>query len=217
MDPPDINSGVLFTDARSRFLLNCTAVVAALKTLWILGALDNSKALTPLGRQMASFPVEPNLACIILASNTHGCTSEVVDIVSLISSSSNLFLDITDQRDAIADARSKFRHPSGDHLTMLNALRAYQEMAQSESKGSRRDWCRQHFLNERTLTEALKIRDQLRLTCQRAKLDWRGSKKDSEEAVMRSFTAGLIQNSALLQPDGTYKQLMGHSVSSIPS
>ncbi|KIM57942.1 hypothetical protein SCLCIDRAFT_1114768 [Scleroderma citrinum Foug A] len=195
MDPPDINS-----------------VVAALKTLWILGALDNSKALTPLGRQMASFPVEPNLACIILASNTHGCTSEVVDIVSLISSSSNLFLDITDQRDAIADARSKFRHPSGDHLTMLNALRAYQEMAQSESKGSRRDWCRQHFLNERTLTEALKIRDQLRLTCQRAKLDWRGSKKDSEEAVMRSFTAGLIQNSALLQPDGTYKQLMGHSV-----
>ncbi|KAL4081373.1 P-loop containing nucleoside triphosphate hydrolase protein [Scleroderma yunnanense] len=195
MDPPDINS-----------------VVAALKALWILGALDNSKALTPIGRQMASFPVEPYLARIILASNTHGCTSEVIDIVSLISSSSNLFLDISDQRDAIADARSKFRHPSGDHLTMLNALRAYQEMAETESKGSRRDWCRQHFLNERTFTEALKIRDQLRLTCQRVKLDWKASKKDSEESVLRSFTTGLVQNSALLQPDGTYKQLMGHSV-----
>ncbi|KAG6334332.1 hypothetical protein ID866_4756 [Astraeus odoratus] len=195
MDPPDISS-----------------VGAALKTLWILGALDNTKELTPLGRQMASFPVEPYLARIILASNTHGCTSDVIDIVSLISSSSKLFIDVSDQRDAIADARSKFRHPSGDHLTMLNALRAYQEMAETENKGSRRDWCRQHFLNERTFKEALKIRDQLRQTCERVGLDWRASRKDSEEPVLRSFTSGLVQHSALLQPDGTYKQLIGHSV-----
>ncbi|KAI6127373.1 P-loop containing nucleoside triphosphate hydrolase protein [Pisolithus croceorrhizus] len=195
MDPPDINS-----------------VTAALKTLWILGALDNFNGLTPLGRQMASFPVEPYLARIILASNAHGCTSEVIDIVSLLSSSSSLFLDITDQRDAIANARSKFRHASGDHLTMLNAFRAYQEMAETENKSSRKEWCKQHFLNERTIAEALKIRDQLRSTCGRVGLDWRASKKDIEEPVLRSFTVGLIQQSALLQPDGSYKQLMGHSV-----
>ncbi|KAI6152416.1 P-loop containing nucleoside triphosphate hydrolase protein [Pisolithus tinctorius] len=195
MDPPDINS-----------------VVAALKTLWILGALDDSKTLTPLGRQMASFPVEPYLARIILASSTHECTSEVIDIVSMISSSSKLFLDISDQRDAIASARSKFRHPSGDHLTILNTLRAYQEMAETENKSSRKEWCKQHFLNERTFTEALKIRDQLRVTCGRVGLDWRASKKDSEDPVLRSFTVGLVQQSALLQPDGSYKQLMGRSV-----
>lgn len=195
MDPPDINS-----------------VIAALKTLWILGALDNSKKLTSLGKQMASFPVEPYLARIILASSTHECTSEVIDIVSMISSSSKLFLDISDQRDAIASARSKFRHPSGDHLTILNTLRAYQEMAETENKSSRKEWCKQHFLNERTFTEALKIRDQLRVTCGRVGLDWRASKKDSEDPVLRSFTVGLVQQSALLQPDGSYKQLMGRSV-----
>ncbi|KAF9236191.1 P-loop containing nucleoside triphosphate hydrolase protein [Melanogaster broomeanus] len=195
MDPPDINS-----------------VISALKTLWVLGALDNSKSLTALGRQMASFPVDPYLARIILASKTHGCTSEIIDIVSLLSSSSKLFLDVSDQRDAIADARRKFRHPSGDHLTMLNALRSYQEIASSESKGARKEWCRQHFVNERTFTEALKIRDQLRLTSQRVGLDWRASSKDMEEAVLRCFTAGLVQQSALLQPDGSYKQLMGQTV-----
>ncbi|KIJ69827.1 hypothetical protein HYDPIDRAFT_104459 [Hydnomerulius pinastri MD-312] len=195
MDPPDVNS-----------------VISALKTLWLLGALDNSKALTSLGREMASFPTEPYLARIILASKLHNCTSEIIDIVSLLSSSSKLFLDISDQRDVISDARRKFIHPSGDHLTMLNALRAYQEIASSESKGARKEWCRQHFVNERTFTESLKIRDQLRVTCQRVGLDWRASRKDSEEPVLRCFTAGLVQQSALLQPDGSYKQLMGQAV-----
>jgi len=161
---------------------------------------------------MASFPIDPYLARIILASKTHCCTSEVIDIVSLISSSSNLFLDISDQRDAIADARRKFRHPSGDHLTKLNALRSYQEIAASESKSERREWCRKHYLNERTFTEALKIRDQLRVACERVGLDWRTSRSDMEEPVLRCFTSGLMQQSALLQPDGSYKQLMGQFV-----
>lgn len=158
---------------------------------------------------MATFPIEPYLACVILASKMHGCTSEVIDIVALLSSSSKLFLDISDQRDAIADARRKFRHPSGDHLTMLNAFRSYQEIAANESKGERKEWCRKHYLNERTFTEALKIRDQLRVTCQRVGLDWRTSRSDMEEPVLRCFTTGLMQQSALLQPDGSYKQLMG--------
>lgn len=161
---------------------------------------------------MATFPVEPYLARIILESRVHGCSFEVVDIVSLLSSSSNLFLDLSEQRDAIADARRKFRHPSGDHLTMLNALRSYQEIAANEIKSGRKEWCRKHYLNERTFTEALKIRDQLRVTCQRVGLDWRTSRSDMEEPILRCFTAGLMQQSALLQPDGSYKQLMGQFV-----
>ncbi|KAH7926795.1 P-loop containing nucleoside triphosphate hydrolase protein [Leucogyrophana mollusca] len=188
------------------------AIYSALKTLWLLGALDNAKSLTVLGRQMASFPVEPYLARIILASGEHGCASEVIDIVSLISSSSKLFVDISEQRDAISDARRKFRHPSGDHMTMLNALRSYQNVAAAESKIGRKEWCRQHFINERTFVEALKIRDQLRLTCGRLGVDWRSTRADNEEPVLRCFVAGLVQQSAFLQPDGSYKQIIGQSV-----
>ncbi|KAG6373740.1 P-loop containing nucleoside triphosphate hydrolase protein [Boletus reticuloceps] len=195
MDPPDI-----------------VYAMSALKSLWLLGALDNSKTLTTLGRQMATFPIEPYLARIILTSKTHGCAVEVIDIVSLLSSSSKLFLDVSDQRDAITDARRKFRHPSGDHFTMLNAFRSYQEIAASESKSERKAWCRKHYLNERTFTEALKIRDQLRVICRRVDLDWRASRSDIEEPVLRCFTAGLMQQSAMLQPDGSYKQLMGQLV-----
>lgn len=161
---------------------------------------------------MAAFPLESHLARIVIASQNYGCTLEILDIVSVLASSSKLFVDSTDQREASVEARRKFRHPSGDHMTFLNALRAYEEIAGVESKGGRREWCRQQFISERTLKEAAEIREQLRTTCERLKIDWRVTKPDSDEPVMRSLVHGLVQHSALLQPDGSYKQTMGQTV-----
>ncbi|KII90512.1 hypothetical protein PLICRDRAFT_39073 [Plicaturopsis crispa FD-325 SS-3] len=186
-------------------------IISALKTLWILGALDNSKALTKVGRDMAAFPLEPNHARAILASKDEGCTSEVLDIVSVLSASSKLFFDTTDQRDAATETRRKFRHASGDHLTILNAVRAYRDIAAVESKGGCKDWCKQQFVNQRTLREASDIRAQLQTTCERMNIDWHASCGDREEPVLKSLFHGLVQNGAFLQPDGSYRQVMGHS------
>jgi ATP-dependent RNA helicase DHX33 len=188
-----------------------TAVSSALKTLWLLDAINNKKELTPLGREMAFFPLEPIYARTVVASKDMGCTLEVIDIISVLSATSKLFVDITEQREAAADARRMFRHPSGDHLTILNAVRSYTEVA-AEGKAARKAWCRMHFLNERTLLEAVSIRNQLRQTCGRMGIDWKVSCGDSEEPVIKSLAHGLAQNSAFLQPDGSYKQTMGQSV-----
>ncbi|EIW76236.1 P-loop containing nucleoside triphosphate hydrolase protein [Coniophora puteana RWD-64-598 SS2] len=223
------------------------AIFSALKTLFLLGALDRTKALTHLGRSMAALPLEPYLARIVLASKAHACTAPVLDIVSILSASSKLFVDVSEARDAAAEARRKFRHPSGDHLTLRNALKAYEdlleggkddmdvddardgmEVVQSSnhgqgqdgkkgskaSKAARREWCRANFLNEKTLMEAMKIRTQLRGNCERLGLDWRTEPAGAsgEEAVLRCFVAGLQQQAAFLQPDGTYKQVVGQSI-----
>ena len=162
---------------------------------------------------MASFPLEPQHACAIVASKDYGCTSEVLDIVSIISASSKLFLDISDQREAVTEVRRKFRHPSGDHMTILNVVRAYREIAASEKKHARKEWCRKHFLNERTLLEARDIREQLVVTCGRVGIDPVASAKENEDPVIKSMGHGLAGNSAFIQPDGSYKQTMGQSVS----
>ncbi|KAF5314944.1 hypothetical protein D9619_007398 [Psilocybe cf. subviscida] len=185
---------------------------SALKILWLLGAIDNKGKLTSHGRQMAAFPLEPQYSCAVVASVANGCTHEVLDIVSILSASSKIFLDISEQREAVGEARRKFRHPRGDHLTILNALRAYREIAASESKHARREWCRKHFLNERTFLEAKDIRDQLVQTCKRVGIDADASTKDDDDAIIRSIGHGLAGNSALLQPDGTYKQTMGQTI-----
>lgn len=162
---------------------------------------------------MAAFPLEPIHARSIIASREYGCTNEILDIISILSASSKLFLDITDNRDDIAEARQKFRHPSGDHLTILNAVRSYREFSAGESKSSCRAWCKKHFLNERTFTEAKDIRLQLDQTCQRLKIDYKASCGENEEPILKSLSHGLAQNSAFLQPDQSYKQVMGQSVS----
>src|SRR5258707_6687882 len=155
---------------------------------------------------MALFPLEPQYSCTIVASEGYHCTSEVLDIVSILSASSKLFVDISEHRDAVADARRKFRHPSGDHMTILNAFRAYREIVTTENKSGRKDWCRKHFLNERTFIEARDIREQLCTTCKKAGIDPLTSVNDKEDAIIRSFGHGLVANSALLQSDGSYKQ-----------
>jgi HrpA-like RNA helicase len=162
---------------------------------------------------MADFPLEPIYGAVLIASQEYGCTQEVLDIISVISSQSKLFVDVSDKREFVAEARRKFYHFSGDHMTTVNAFRSYQDLAAQENRRERGEWCRKHFLNDRTFTEALKIRDQLRVCCRKQGIDWRLSCGDKEENVLRSLACGLVQNSAFLQPDGTYKQVIGHSVS----
>lgn len=186
--------------------------MSALATLYILGALDDKKALTKNGRDMAFFPLEPYLARVLLASKELGCVREVLDIVSVLSSNSKLFFDSSDQRDAALEARRKFHHPSGDHLTILNVVRSFDEIAKAETTAGKKDWCQKSFLNFRCLTEAVAIRTQLREVCERMKIDWATSCGDSEQPVLRSLVRGLVQNAAFLQPDGSYKQVMGPSV-----
>lgn len=187
-------------------------VLSALATLYILGALDDKKALTKIGRDMAFLPLEPYLARVVLAAKENSCVREVLDIVSVLSSSSKVFYDSSEQREAALEARRKFRHSSGDHLTILNVVRSYDEVAKFEGNAGKKDWCQKSFLNHRCLMEAMAIRTQLREVCERMKIDWTVSCGDNEQPILKSLVRGLVQNSAFLQPDGSYKQVMGPSV-----
>ncbi|KAG7088065.1 hypothetical protein E1B28_012097 [Marasmius oreades] len=194
MDRPDIDS-----------------MISALKTLYLIGALDSTGEITEIGRDMAAFPLEPVYSRAVLASKEYGCTNEVLTVISVLSASSKVFVESSEQRDAVAEARRKFKHASGDHLTILNVVRAYNDVALSENKSGRREWCRKHFLNERALLEAIDIREQLQHTCERLGIDWKVSCGEKEDPVIQSLGHGLVSNTAFLQPDGSYKQTMGHS------
>ena len=44
--------------------------------LWILGALDNTGSLTPLGRQMVEFPLDPALSKLLIIAVDMECSDE---------------------------------------------------------------------------------------------------------------------------------------------
>ena len=81
-------------------------ILASLYQLWVLGALDNTGALTPLGRKMAEFPLDPPLAKMLLFSETLGCAAEVLVVVSMLSVPSVFFRPKDRERRATRRARS---------------------------------------------------------------------------------------------------------------
>lgn len=162
---------------------------------------------------MSNLPLDPSYARSLLASQQNGCTSEIISIISLTAASSKLFLDSSEIRDAAQAARHKFIHSSGDHLTYLNVLRAYNGVARQETASARREWCRIHFVNERAVREAGEIIEQLRGVCERIGVDWKTSCGDEVEPVLKSLVRGLFQNVALFHPDGQYRQILGKTAS----
>lgn len=57
----------------------------ALVNLCLLQALDEDARLTSLGREMASFPLEPNFTNCLLASLELDCSEEMLSLVALLS------------------------------------------------------------------------------------------------------------------------------------
>ncbi|KAK8850372.1 hypothetical protein IAR55_004290 [Kwoniella newhampshirensis] len=189
------------------------AIAAAFQTLAGLEALSSPTYITPLGRQMLRFPLDPPHARILLASFDHGCPNEIIDILSLINAGGHVFLDRPNDRDDAAIARAKFIHRDGDHLTAMNVFRAY--IALKESHRSKQTtqgvlgWCKDNFVNGKTLSQALKVREQLRELCEKTGKEWMTTCGSETGSVMRSLLMGLFMNTAVIQADGSYRQTAG--------
>jgi len=89
--------------------------------LWVLGALDNVGDLTPAGRKMSEFPMEPSMAKMLITSVEYKCSSEMLTIVSMLSVPSVFYRPKERVEEADA-ARDKFNVPESDHLTLLNVF-----------------------------------------------------------------------------------------------
>lgn len=100
-------------------------VLNSLYQLWVLGALDNTGALTDLGKKMVEFPLDPPLAKMLIFADTLGCTSEILIIVSMLSVP-GIFFRPKDREEESDSCREKFFIPESDHLTMLNVYTVHQ-------------------------------------------------------------------------------------------
>ena len=53
-------------------------ILNSMYQLWILGALDNTGSLTPLGRQMVEFPLDPALSKMLIVAVDMECSDETL-------------------------------------------------------------------------------------------------------------------------------------------
>jgi len=96
-------------------------ILNSMYQLWVLGALDDTAGLTPMGRKMVEFPLDPPLSKMLIKSEELGCTAEILTIVSMLSIPA-IFFRPTDRAEESDAAREKFFVPESDHLTFFTCL-----------------------------------------------------------------------------------------------
>ena len=116
----------------------------------MLGALDNTGELTPLGRKMVEFPLDPPLSKMLILSVENQCAEEMLTIVSMLSVPS-VFYRPKDRESEADAAREKFFVAESDHLTLLNLYNEWQRHDYNS------EWATKHFIHAKALRKVREV------------------------------------------------------------
>lgn len=182
------------------------SLIKALEQLYALGALNDRGELTKIGRQMAEFPLDPMLSKAVLAADKYGCVEEVISIIAMLGEASALFFRPKDKKIYADSARANFTHKEGgDHLTLLNVWNQWLDSDYSVQ------WTKENFLQQRSLTRARDVHDQLIKLCERVEVTVStcgGASAEHVVPIQKALTAGFFPNAARLQRGGdSYRTL----------
>jgi len=183
-------------------------LMRALELLNYLSALDDDGDLTELGSMMADFPLDPQLAKMVIASTDHNCSNEALSIVAMLSVQ-QVFMRPNDAKKSADEAKMKFAHIDGDHLTMLNVYHAFKQNHEEPQ------WCYDNFLNLRSLKQADNVRQQLARIMDRFNLKRTSTDFNSREYyinIRKSLVTGFFMQIAHLERTGHYLTVKDNQV-----
>lgn len=140
------------------------SLMRALEQLSNLGCLDNTGYLTDIGEKATKFPLEPQLAKMLLESPKHRCSNEALSIAAMLCAPRVFWRPIGSSRKSLEDARARFAHLDGDHLTLLNVFHAYKASTQDGTLQSKAKFCSENFVHLPSMQVAETAREQLKRT-----------------------------------------------------
>jgi len=184
------------------------------RTLQELAALDESRKLTPLGKQMARLAVDPRLGRMLLAAQEENCLTELLTIVSALS--------VQDPRDrpfekrqAADELHAEFSDEKSDFIAWLNLWSFVQIQKKALSNSRFRKMCKQRYLSPMRLREWMEVRRQLQEQCKTL-----GMKQNSTEAshdhIHRALLSGLLSNVAVSTDKEEYLGTRNRKLSIFP-
>ncbi|KAJ7119817.1 P-loop containing nucleoside triphosphate hydrolase protein [Mycena epipterygia] len=139
-------------------------LMRALELLNYLAAIDDEGNLTTLGRIMAEFPLDPQMAKMLIVSPEFRCSNEMLTITAMLSVP-NVWLRPNNQRREADAAKALLSVPDGDHLTLLNVYNEYVNNMHDKN------WTWTHYLSARALSQADNVRKQLERTMERYEVE----------------------------------------------
>eukprot|EP00735_Rhodelphis_limneticus_P007367 TRINITY_DN1989_c0_g1::TRINITY_DN1989_c0_g1_i1::g.23066::m.23066 TRINITY_DN1989_c0_g1::TRINITY_DN1989_c0_g1_i1::g.23066 ORF type:complete len:712 (-),score=212.89,sp/Q9LZQ9/DEAH2_ARATH/72.75/0.0,OB_NTP_bind/PF07717.11/4.5e-29,HA2/PF04408.18/3.6e-27,Helicase_C/PF00271.26/1e-10,DEAD/PF00270.24/4.6e-07,AAA_22/PF13401.1/0.0004,SRP54/PF00448.17/0.0011,ABC_tran/PF00005.22/0.084,ABC_tran/PF00005.22/41,Flavi_DEAD/PF07652.9/0.0072,ResIII/PF04851.10/14,ResIII/PF04851.10/1.3,AAA_23/PF13476.1/0.047,PhoH/PF0 len=175
-------------------------LMRALELLNYLGALDDEGNLTKMGDMMSELPLDPQLARMLLAATEYKCGNEVLSIVAMLSVP-QCFMRPREAAKQADEAKSRFSHVDGDHLSLLNVYHAFKQ------NGEASDWCYDNFINFRSMKSADNVRTQLERIVNRLNLPLISTPhhdRDYYTNIRKALVAGFFMQVAHLESNGNY-------------
>lgn len=161
----------------------------AIEELTFFDALDRSTGLiTETGKKMASFPLDPNLAKMLILSQKLRCSEDILTIVALLSVP-NIFYKPKKKRNQANIALAKFGSIHGDLVMMLNVYNQW-ILYNDDSK-----WCSLHFVRDKIIREAHSVRQQI-LDIMNTHNMMMVSSLPNMTPILKCICAGFFQNVA---------------------
>lgn len=134
------------------------SMLQSLRQLYLLGAINETGYITPMGIEMSRYPLEPSYAKAMITSKLIGCHEEMSIIVALLSTE-NVWTRVTkvDQEgfQRFWLLQEHYADIQGDHQTLLKIFNLW------KSNGMSEQFAKDNMLNYRALRTAENIRVQL--------------------------------------------------------
>ncbi|KAG8730362.1 DEAH-box ATP-dependent RNA helicase prp43 [Ceratobasidium sp. 414] len=185
-------------------------IMRALELLNYLSGIDDNCELTPLGAIMAEFPLDPQLAKLLVVSPEFRCSNEILTIVAMLSAPNVWLRPLYRRREADA-ARAQFVVPDGDHLTLVKVYNSYLE------NKTDKDWCWNNYLSQRALQQAESVRQQLARMME--KLDLKIISQTHEHKlhvdIRRALVCGFFMQIAHRDDKGNYVTVKDQQIVSL--
>lgn len=175
-------------------------LMRALELLNYLAAIDDDGELTELGSMMAEFPLDPQMAKMVIASCDYTCSNEILSITAMLSVP-QCFVRPNEVKKQADECKMRFAHIDGDHLTLLNVYHAFKQNHEDPQ------WCYDNFINYRSLKSADNVRQQLarimdRFNLRRSSTDF--TSRDYYINIRKALVAGYFMQVAHLERTGHY-------------
>lgn len=180
-----------------------------------LGAMDEARRLTSLGKQLAQFPIDPRIARMILAAQKENCLTEVLIIASALSSQDPRERPLAAQ-EAADTAHRRFQDERSDFLGFIKLWEFYEE-ALIHRKSSRKlaQHCRDNFLSALRMREWRDVHGQLAIMVKEM-----GVRPNEVEAdygqIHRALLTGLLGNIGFKSDNREYLGARGIKFSIFP-
>ncbi|MGZ5572480.1 MAG: ATP-dependent RNA helicase HrpA [Usitatibacter sp.] len=173
------------------------------RQLFELGAIDEERNLTTLGRELGRLPMDPRIGRLLLASREHGCASEMIILAAALS-----IQDPRDRPQALREASDRaheeFRDDASDFLQLLNLWKFFDnEFVHKKSNRKLFETCRDHFLSYVRMREWRDLAGQLREMAGELKIRENAAPATYEQ-MHRALLTGLIGNVGMRALDGDH-------------